>query len=119
MRLSRRVNFTVSVKIIYLGANFLPRTTPYFSISHHFTHLSLFNCVHQLTKIMAVAKRFRSIQTALVGSNDHAEAIASLKSPNDAIALLVHAWAVEQGLNLLAIGGKDVSAEKSKPCNND
>lgn len=55
--------------------------------------------------IMAVSRRFDSIKTALLGSTDNDEkAIAALETPNDAIALLVHAWALENDLKLTAVG---------------
>lgn len=54
---------------------------------------------------MAVSRKFDSIKTALLGSaGDDEKAISALKTPNDAIALLVHAWALENDLKLTAVG---------------
>lgn len=63
---------------------------------------------------MSVSKRFDAIQNSFIGQVDHEKAIGSLKTPNDAIAVLVHAWALDSGMKLLSVSGKDVEGEKSK-----
>lgn len=59
---------------------------------------------------MAVSNTFNSIRKSLVGSTDSSDekVVNSLKSPNDAIVLLIHTWALENDLNLIQVGEGDV-----------
>jgi hypothetical protein len=65
---------------------------------------------------MAISDLFSSIRTAFEGSdqaNTQHQAdqhiVSVLKSPNDAIALLIHTWAFQNSLKLTGINGQKLS----------
>lgn len=65
---------------------------------------------------MKVKDIFNSIRIALVGSTadgGDGKVVNGLKSANDAIALLIHTWALENSLDLIQVGGQDLSTNSS------
>ncbi len=65
---------------------------------------------------MAISDLFNSIRTAFEGSDQaytqqqaDQHIVSALKSPNDAIALLIHTWAFQNNLKLTGINGKKLS----------
>lgn len=65
---------------------------------------------------MAISNLFNSIRVAFEGSDKvdvqqqaDQHILSTLKSPNDAIALLIHTWAFQNDLKLTGINGKKLT----------